>query len=196
MPNTGKSEQSPEERLMRLTLVSALSELSPLVGELVLLTPVEVGVVLIRNANILEKDRAMRKAALLANSPIAPLSPLSLPFLNEDGKESHPVRYLARDLLAYLQRISQSVPPSPPLAPTPAPAQASPPLFFPPLDGFDAWLAQASPVDVWPFSIQSDGHPLDLATAIRVGRLTGAAELLTLREFGSRLAEAAAASYA
>lgn len=60
---------------------------------------------------------------------------------------------------------------------------------------FQTWLGEASPVDTWPFSIQADGRPIDLCAAIIMGKLTGEAERLTLREFGERSATSAARAY-
>ena len=64
------------------------------------------------------------------------------------------------------------------------------------MTGVQRWMAIASPSDTWPFSIQPDGRPMDLMTAVSEKCLSDNAERLTLREFGSRLADAAAASYA
>lgn len=61
--------------------------------------------------------------------------------------------------------------------------------------GFQSWLASASPLDKWPFSIQPDGRPMDICAAIITGNLTGTAEDLTIREFGERVADAASRSF-
>lgn len=61
--------------------------------------------------------------------------------------------------------------------------------------GFQSWLSSAMPTDTWPFSIQSDGRPIDLCAAIILGRLTGDAELLTLREFSDRAAHASGKAF-
>lgn len=56
---------------------------------------------------------------------------------------------------------------------------------------FQAWSLEAAPDDTWPFSIQDDGRPLDFVAALILDKLTGEVEWLTLREFGSRAADAA-----
>lgn len=57
--------------------------------------------------------------------------------------------------------------------------------------GFSAFMQAATGADTWPFSIQSDGRPLDLYSAILDSKLTGNAERLNLQEFANRLAYAA-----
>ena len=57
-------------------------------------------------------------------------------------------------------------------------------------------MATAMPMDQWPFSIQEDGRPMDMFLAIEAGLLTGKAERLTLREFGTRLADASSNAFA
>lgn len=61
---------------------------------------------------------------------------------------------------------------------------------------FSSFLQSSTVLDTWPFSIQADGRPIDLYAAILDKKLTGRAERLTLREFGKRVADAAAAAYA
>lgn len=56
--------------------------------------------------------------------------------------------------------------------------------------GFGEFMQSALGADTWPFSIQPDGRPMDLYSAILDGKLTGRAERLNLREFGDRLATA------
>jgi len=60
---------------------------------------------------------------------------------------------------------------------------------------FHAWACDATPIDTWPFSIQSDGRPLDFCAAILSDRLTGEVEWLTLREFSDQLADVAAKTF-
>lgn len=60
---------------------------------------------------------------------------------------------------------------------------------------FGTFMQTATGSDTWPFSIQSDGRPLDLYSAILDGTLTGKAERLNLREFSARLANVADAEH-
>jgi len=66
---------------------------------------------------------------------------------------------------------------------------------LPPILGFQSWLASATPLERWPFSIQKDGRPMNLCAAIVAGKLTGKAESLTIREFGERVADAASRAF-
>ena len=56
---------------------------------------------------------------------------------------------------------------------------------------FMGWMQTADAISTWPFSIQKDGRPLDLHTAMVEDKLTGKAERLNLREFSDRLAKVA-----
>ncbi|MEI8159134.1 MAG: hypothetical protein WCH60_19925 [Burkholderiales bacterium] len=56
---------------------------------------------------------------------------------------------------------------------------------------FMGWMQTADAVSTWPFSIQKDGRPMDLHTAMMEDKLTGKAERLNLREFSDRLANVA-----
>jgi hypothetical protein len=58
--------------------------------------------------------------------------------------------------------------------------------------GFQSWLAPASSLDKWPFSIQPDGRPMDILATTIAGKLTGTAEDLAIREFRQRVADATA----
>ena len=62
--------------------------------------------------------------------------------------------------------------------------------------GFSTFMQTATAADTWPFSIQKDGRPMDLYAAILDDKLTGEAERLNLREFSTRLADAASQAYA
>lgn len=61
--------------------------------------------------------------------------------------------------------------------------------------GFSSFMQTATAADTWPFSMQKDGRPMDLYAAMLDGKLTGNAERLNLREFSSRLADAATQAY-
>ena len=61
---------------------------------------------------------------------------------------------------------------------------------------FMGWMQTADASSTWPFSIQMDGRPLDLHTAMVEDKLTGKAERLNLREFSDKLANAANAKNA
>ena len=59
------------------------------------------------------------------------------------------------------------------------------------LMGFQTWLVQADPDELWPFCIQASGRPLDLIAAMQLNETTEVVEWLTIREFGTRAADAA-----
>jgi hypothetical protein len=61
--------------------------------------------------------------------------------------------------------------------------------------GFSAFMQSATGADTWPFSIQPDGRPLDLYSAILDGKLSGDAERLNLHEFAGRLVLAASLAH-
>lgn len=61
--------------------------------------------------------------------------------------------------------------------------------------GFQSWLANATPMGTWPFSIQLDGRPMDICAAILTGRLTGVSERPTIHEFGERAAVASSKAF-
>ena len=61
--------------------------------------------------------------------------------------------------------------------------------------GFNAFMQTATGAETWPFSIQADGRPLDLYSAILDGKLTGNAERLNLQGFADRLARAASLAH-
>lgn len=186
MANTGKSEPTIAERNERLALVRSLASLRPEEQRALLLTPGEVAAMTIRSVKTLEKDRNQRKAAMESGAPPDPLLPTSLPFAKPVGGRE--VRYTAYDVLAYLNRLSESVDRA-------GVSNAAPVAQSTTMRGFQSWLAQATPLQTWPFSIRSDGRPIDMAEALATGQTTGSAERLNVREFGARLADASSAAF-
>lgn len=147
------------------------------------LSPKQVAALTGRAPKTLDKDRREQRAALEKKQKIDPQHPMSLPYVPPAGTERE-VRYIAQDLLDYLARRAKVVDRS----------------FLkrgaenPRMRGFQSWLAFGSPAETWPFCMQADGRPLDMAEAIATGRLTQEAERLNIREFCDRLAEAASRS--
>lgn len=147
------------------------------------LSPKQVAALTGRAPKTLDKDRREQRAALEKNQKIDPQHPMSLPYVPPAGTERE-VRYIAQDLLDYLARRAKVVDRS----------------FLkrgaenPRMRGFQSWLAFGSPAETWPFCMQPDGRPLDMAEAIATKRLTEDAERLNIREFCEKLANAASRS--
>ncbi len=148
------------------------------------LTPKQVSVLLGGRApKTMDKDRRDQRAAIKSGKKVDPTHPMSLPYVPPVGKERE-VQYLAQDVLDYLERRAKLVDRS----------------FLkrgshdPKMRGLQSWMSFASPSETWPFCIQDDGRPLDMAEAIATGRLTEDAQRLNIREFCDMLAQAAARS--
>jgi hypothetical protein len=165
-------------------VMRALASIPARQRKLLPLTPKQVSVLLGGRApKTMDKDRRDQRAAIESGKKVDPTHPMSLPYVPPVGKERE-VQYLAQDVLDYLERRAKLVDRS----------------FLkrgsddPKMRGLQSWMSFASPSETWPFCIQEDGRPLDMAEAIATGRLTDEAVRLNIREFCDKLADAAARS--
>lgn len=182
MANTGKSELDAVEKKEYDDLVARVAPMSAAQREITMLSAMETSVLLKISIGTLDRARSKRRELQQAEASIAPTSHASIPFSrpSDDG----PVQYFVQDVVDFLTRLRAAAQ----TPPQPIAALAK-------LEGIRSWLARGSAADDWPFSIQEGGRPMDMMDAISVGALTGAAERLTLREFGDRVAQAAAAEF-
>ena len=183
MANTGKSELPPAAKAEYRHLVRSLTALSADERQFFMLSPNETAALLNVSIGTLDRARLKRRQATEQGLAISPTSLASLPF-SQPEKEGN-VRYFLKHAFEYLKRLIKAAEMDEPAASVDSG-----------MTGVQRWMAIASPSDTWPFSIQPDGRPMDLMTAVSEKCLSDNAERLTLREFGSRLADAAAASYA
>jgi len=138
------------------------------------------------DAKTLQRKRKQRDALLDKGEDPDPLDISSIPYVPPKPT----VKYSAQDLEDFLKRL-YALTKSHRVALPAAPAKRQAVAVL----GFQTWMAAASPVDTWPFSIQPDGRPMDLCAAIILGKLTGKAELLTMRMFAERCADISAAAF-
>lgn len=153
----------------------------------------QTGIIINREPKTMEADRRKQRALVAAmkkaketggDAPEIDLKhPMSLPYAPPAGDERE-VQYFASDIVDYLDRLYATVDRS-------FLKRGAAPSTDPMMRGFQSWLSFGSPADTWPFCIQPDGRPLDMAEAIATGRLNDDIERLNLREFSTRLAEAA-----
>lgn len=145
----------------------------------------EASLILGESQKALHRARAARDEELnkkpAERRPIDPLSLESIACVPVSKKFKYP----ASEIEDYLARFAEAV----------AGKRRLVRSAMPPVLGFQSWMATASPVDTWPFSIQRNGRPMDMCAAIIAGKLTGKAEDLTLREFSERLADASAKAF-
>jgi hypothetical protein len=162
-------------------IIGALASLPARARKVLPLTPKQVSALLAGRApKTMDKDRRDQRAAIKGGIKVDPTHPMSLPYVPPVGSERE-VQYLAQDVLDYLERRAKLVDRSFLKRGSADPA----------MRGLQSWMSFAGPAETWPFSIQEDGRPLDMAEAIRTGRLTEEAQRLNLREFCDRLADAA-----
>lgn len=157
----------------RKALAKALSD--PELAHLPL-TPKEVSIILQRNEKTLEQDRREQ----------TPADPSYLPYIKSGGK----VLYRAGDVAAYLQRGLR-------VSTRDATAPQVPPVAGS-IRGFSTmgdWLRHGGVEDRWAFSMQRDGRPIDLVSAIETSALTGDAAALTLGEFTEQLSSSVARAH-
>lgn len=153
----------------------------------------QTGIIINREPKTMEADRRKQRALLAAKKKskqtgekaveIDLTHPMSLPYVPPTGDERE-VQYFASDIVDYLDRLYATVDRS-------FLKRGAAPSTDPRMRGFQSWLSFGSPADTWPFCIQPDGRPLDMAEAIATGRLNDDIERLNLREFSTRLADAA-----
>jgi hypothetical protein len=154
--------------------------------------PLSVGVVaafLDVDPKTLHAARTTRDEKLQKGAPIHPLDLESIPYL----KTSSGTTYMALDVIEYVDRRA--------LAPTLPVWKQKLPASYPPLQlprsflGFQAWIANADPTELWPFAIQADGRPMDLIAALVNGAVADDVRWLTIRQFGDLAADAASRAF-
>lgn len=154
--------------------------------------PFSVGAV----AALVDKDpktlhdaRKTREEKLKSGKVIDPLSLESIPYVETPNATT----YMGLDLVEYLDRLA--------LAPTLREWERKLPQSYPGLQlprsflGFQTWLARAEVTELWPFSIQSDGRPMDLIAAILSDTVGNDVRWLTIREFGNLAADTASQAF-
>ncbi len=133
--------------------------------------------------------RKKRKLHEAEGKPITPLELASIPFV-----ATSPPVYMAIDLLQYIDRLGrarllkieeQDDPKHYADMPDKYPGAVGAVL------GFQTWLGQAGPTEVWPFAIGKNERPRDLIEAQLAKEAGTEFEWLTIREFGERCADAA-----
>lgn len=179
MANTGKYVSAAKDIESHAARLAALMAIKPEVKPHYFFEAGDAAALLGVDAKTLQRKRKLRDALLGKDEEPDPLDISSIDYVPPRPA----VKYSAQDLEDFLKRLyaatkSRRVK----LPPSPGKRQAVVAL------GFQTWMAVASPVDTWPFSIQADGRPMDLCAAIITGKLTGKAESLTLRMFAERVA--------
>lgn len=186
MANTGKHVSSAKDIESHAARLAALLAIKPEVKPNYFFEVGDACALLGVDAKTLQRKRKLRDGLLKKGEDPDPLDLSSIPYVPANPS----VKYSAQDLEDFFKRLyavtkSHRVR----LPESPGRRQAVAVL------GFQTWMAAASPIDTWPFSIQSDGRPMDLCAAIILGKLTGNAEPLTVRMFAERVAQVAAQAF-
>lgn len=187
MPVTGKKMPSALEFAERMSIIESATQLGEAGRSIVRVSTTVLAAILDREPRAIEQDRKKLRDARELKLPVDPLHPCSIPF-GEPTAEGREIEYYLSDVIEFLQRRSASVDRS--HLPGHDPVSV---IILP--RGIHRWMSEASPAETWGFSIQPDGRPMDLSQAIATSNLTENAERLTLREFGTRLADASSASF-
>ena len=173
-----------EERL-RAALHAALYSMTPEARRDRDYSMADAAVLLDTSAKTLERARAAQVKALLSMPP-ARIDPLSFEALSFAPSPTGSGRYVcsAESVFQLFKRRREQ-------------AKANDERLMAAMGinavlAFYAWTSEALAQDKWPFAIQIDGRPLDFVAALALDKLTGEVEWLTLREFGDKLANAAA----
>lgn len=186
MANTGKYVSTAKQIEHHAEKLAALMAIKPSVKAIYTFEVGDAAALLSVDPKTLQRKRKERDAILANGGNPDPLDISSIAYVPPRPS----VKYLAQDLEDFLRRLADAAK---------APYSAKPKMPAKPsllaVLGFQSWLASASPLDRWPFSIQADERPMDLCAAILTGKLTGKTEDLTLREFGDRLADAASRAF-
>ncbi len=186
MANTGKYVSTAKDIESHAARLAALLAIKPEVKPNYFFEVGDACALLGVDAKTLLRKRNLRDALLKKGEDPDPLDLSSIPYVPPRPS----VKYSAQDLEDFFKRLyAVTKSHRAKLLETPGKRQAAAML------GFQTWTVAASPIDTWPFSIQSDGRPMDLCAAIILGKLTGKAELLTLRAFAERAADVAAQTF-
>lgn len=186
MANTGKHVSSAKDIESHAARLAALLAIKPEVKPNYFFEVGDACALLGVDAKTLQRKRKLRDALFKKGEDPDPLDLSSIPYVPANPS----VKYSAQDLEDFFKRLyavtkSHRVR----LPESPGRRQAVAVL------GFHTWMAAASPIDTWPFSIQPDGRPMDLCAAIILGKLTGKSESLTLRRFAERVADISARAF-
>lgn len=182
MANTGKHVSTVKKIEQHAEKLATLMAMKPSVKEMFLFEVADAAAYLGVDPKTLQRKRKERDAILAKGEEPDPLDISSVPYVPPRPA----VKYLAQDIEDFLRRLAMA---------TKVPYWAKEKMAGKPAAlaglGFQSWLSVASPIDTWPFSIQSDGRPMDLLAATLTNKLTGQTEYLTIRGFGERVADAA-----
>jgi hypothetical protein len=195
VPNDDKRQfgMSDEEREAKIVMWSSYSEV---VLKRIRVQSEEAAAFLGVSERTMQDERSEAKAAVDSNLPVDPEEIRSIPC-----RGTGTILYTAFHLLEYLDRTTFKVGGGKrmPGHLKGAGAKSQKKELF---DNWGhaltvsarkvmGWMQTADAISTWPFSIQKDGRPLDLHTAMLEDKLTGKAERLNLREFSDRLANVA-----
>ena len=184
MANTGKYVSTPQAIADHAAALAALASIPPDIKAIFFFEAGEVAALLRVDTKTLQRKRKERDAALAEGTEINPIDIASIPYV----PPTPVVRYSAREIEEFLLRLASAA--SEPTRPFGLTRSVGASFM-----GFQAWMAIATPTDDWPFSIDSDGRPMDMCAAITLGVVTGVAERLTLREFAERIADSAGKAF-
>lgn len=199
MPNEGKRQfaMSDEEREAKIVIWSSYSEV---VLTRIRMQSEEAAAFLGVSERTMQEERSAAKEAVDKDLPVDPEEIRSIPC-----RGSGTIWYSAFHLLEYLDRTTFKVgagrrmPDHLKGAGVRAKKKTAVDHLAQALTDsarkFMGWMQSADGAATWPFSIQKDGRPMDLHTAMMEDKLTGKAERLNLREFSDRLANAADAAH-
>ncbi len=136
----------------------------------------------------LRRARERREANLKEGVPLDPHHVSSMrPSNQPEGSRS--VAYPCSEVLDFLDRRCAEIKKSVNARNLPAKAIAAA------TRGFSSFLTQGDALSTWPFALQPDGRPVDLAEALEIGIADGPIERLTVAQFGSKLAAAASQAF-
>lgn len=171
--------RSAKELAQGAALIAALQAMPELVKEQKLFTVAEVAAILDEDPKQIHRAREkVESGPKEDDEPISETDLESIPFVKVGLKYKYPapgIEQYLNDRMAAFNKTKKKI-------------QG---MMRGSTLGFQTWLAEASPLEKWPFSIQADGRPMDMCAAIILGKTTGDAESLTIREFGTRAADAA-----
>lgn len=148
-----------------------------------------VSVLLDKDPKTLHAARLTRDEWLAEGKAIHPLSLESIPYAGTPNAAT----YMALDVIEYLNREA--------LAPTLNIKEQSVASNYPSLNlprsflCFQRWLAHADATELWPFSIQADGRPMDFIAALLEGSVGDDVRWLTIREFGDLVSHGASNAF-
>lgn len=180
MANTGKYVSAAKDIESHAARLAALMAIKVEVKPHYFFEAGDAAALLGVDAKTLQRKRKQRDALLSKGEEPDPLDLSSIDYVPPRPA----VKYSAQDLEDFLKRLYAATKSHKVKLP-PSPGKRQPVAAL----GFQTWMASASPMDTWPFSIQADGRPMDLCAAIITGKLTGKAEYLTLRMFAERVAD-------